>query len=352
MFTAAAAFGSLTSARQNPRDEYIPSLTPASVNVFQPSVDSFSPTSAKPYLPASRLLRVTPAAKTDERIHNLSQSSLRYIRIVPVANSRIRYSRLNTYSTRSVVLATLNFEVTPFTNFEVKLEAIELFVQGGAAENLGSSTGCELPVLCHARDDVAFVFRIAPDDGSLSSETALVRMLEVSIRATVLLSESYQPGISMQWATNVDFSLPLNSTFGGPSQVLQRNSRPTSFPMKPKDLISVEPPRHLYRKALSFKDLGVAVTLSAPACAEVGKQFDWDILIVNRSDKVRKFAMIVTPNNDEPPQKSTRQQMLALPESAVAHAVVDGHISFPATQNLAASNETTLLCLNPDIRVG
>lgn len=318
-----------------------------------------SPTRAQPYLPASRLLRVAPAAKTDERNHNISQSSLRFIRIVPIATSRIRYSRLNTYSTRSVVMANLDFEVTPFTNLEVNLESLDLSFLGGTVENLGPSDESKLPILCRARDDVTFVFKLIPDEGGhhSSSKTALVAMLDISIRASVRLSKAYQPKISMQWTTNVDFSLPLNPTFGGPSQVLQRNNRPTSLPMTPNDIAPIEPLHPLYRKTSSFADLGVAVTLSAPTYVEVGRQFDWDVFVVNRSDRVRRFAMIVTPTNKEPlGQKHTPQKLsFALPrntEDDVAHAVVDENVLFTTAQKLITSYEIVLLCLTPDVTFG
>ncbi|PGH02565.1 hypothetical protein GX51_04592 [Blastomyces parvus] len=358
-------------------DEYLPSGIPGSVNVFQSLAENTSQgqRNPQPFLPASRLLRVVPAAQEEASSYRVRQITQHPFRIIPIASARIRYSRLNTYSSKPTTIASLDFEVTPFTNFDVILEKTELALLDGQVESLTTDNGYALPVTCRPRDDVTLVYKLTPVPGmeASSSTTAVVYILDISLGATICVSDECRPRISMKWRTNVDFSLPLNPTFGGPSQVLQRSNRPASLPMTPSQSGGggSTPTTAAYEASaaalaanrrsayISTTDIGVTISFSGPSSVEVGKPFHWDVFIVNRSEKARKFAMAAVPRRKRADVRSSRH--ISRPSSSsvssgrrdeqIAEAVTDENIVY-AMQKNAIPYDTELICLSTDIRVG
>ncbi|KMU81439.1 hypothetical protein CISG_09152 [Coccidioides immitis RMSCC 3703] len=380
---ASAALSSSTRLHGTGQDDFLPSLTAGSLNIFQPLVGPASDNSSEMYLPASRLLHVAPV-KTEERVYNISESSHNPIRIVPVASAKIRYSRLNTYCNRPVAIASLDFEMTPFAKLETSLESIDLSLSSGIVENMGASAGLDLPILCRSRDDLTFVFKLTPNQTECynASTTAIHSVLDIHIRAVVLISENCQPKISMRWKASIDFSLPLNPIFGGPSQVLQRNCRPASLSMAPSeatlsgdrttqcaiglpngpaDLLSL----HGFRRPDSLSYLvhhfdqcpfGLTVYNSLPKPSSIELvHVSLEGSVVTRSNRVRKFAIIVIPMRNSlhrqrftSRQSSSAQSLHAL---EVAHAAVDESFTFSMVKTSVTSYETELICLNPDLKL-
>lgn len=341
-------------------DEYLPSLLPGSVNVFQSLNSGHANGQPEPYLPASRLLRVVPAAQLEKGAYSVQQQTCNPFRIIPIASARVRYSRLNTYSSRPTTIASLDFEVTPFTNFDVTLDEAELSLSAGKVESLTQLTDFTPPITCRPRDDVTLVYKLTPEDGGdpASSTTAIVSILSIYLGATIFVSAECRPKVIMQWKTNVDFSMPLNPTFGGPSQVLQRSNRPASLSVGSAQRVSTPPSvgAAANRRSYSSADLGVTISFAGPSEVEVGKAFHWDVFIVNRSDKSRKFAMAAIPRR----KRSDSRKHATRPSSSsavsvkggdVAEAVADENIVY-ARQKNATFYETQLISLSTDIRVG
>ncbi|KAJ9311291.1 hypothetical protein DTO271D3_8446 [Paecilomyces variotii] len=364
IFTASATLNPPKVSEHNNRDDrYLQSLVPASSNVFEPLAADPTLGTESPFLPASRLLRVVPAQHTEEPIYNIQQQTEHPTRIVPAASARIRYSRLNSYSSRPTTIASLDFEVTPFLTCEVVLEQAKLDLSDGNVETISDIPGLALPITCRPRDDVTLVYKLTPEYGPETnpSTTAMVSTLDIALAGVINLSDDCRPKISMQWRTNVDFSLPLNPTFGAPSQVLQRNKRPASLPMLPGQagLPPSLPPSNrssLRERAYSTTDLGVTISFSGPVSVEVSKPFYWDVFIVNRSGIPRKFTMTAIPRRKRPdPRKHVARPSSASAtsrkEDQVAEAVTDDNI-IHAMQKTAAGQDAELICLSTDIRVG
>ncbi|PTU22523.1 hypothetical protein P175DRAFT_0430990 [Aspergillus ochraceoroseus IBT 24754] len=364
IFIASATLNPTETRQADSREDvYLPSLVPASTNVLQPLASDAAFDHKDPFLPASRLLRVVPAQYSEDPIYNVHQESGHPTRIVPAASARIRYSRLNTYSGRPTTIANLDFEVTPFLNCEVIFDKADLHLSDGLIEALTDAPGVFPPVTCRPRDDITLVYRLTPEYGldSIPSTTAMVSMLDISLEAVVNVSDNCNPRILMQWTANVDFSMALNPTFGGPSQALQRNNRPASLPMIPShaNTPSSGVPANrssLRERAYSTTDLGMTISLSGPPSVEVGKPFSWSVFIVNRSTTPRKFAMIAIPRR----KRSDPRGHVARPSSSsmsnrrsdqVAEAVTDDNIVH-ALQKSVAGQEAELVCLSTDVRVG
>lgn len=346
-------------------DQYLPTSVPASLNVFQTLSEDPALKQSTPYLPASRLLRVVPATHTEEPIYNIQQQSHHPIRIIPAASARIRYSRLNTYSGRPTTIASLDFEVTPFANFEVTLQKAQLTLSDGHVEELSNVSGLVLPIPCRPRDNITLIYKLTPEYGPEPDPptTAMVSVLEISLGAIIQVSSDCHPQVSMMWKTNVDFSTPLNPIFGAPSQVLQRNNRPASLSMAPShgansSISNIAPSNRssLRERAYSTTELGVTISFSGPPTAEVGKAFHWDIFIVNRSGKARKLALVgIARRKRADPKKHvprpSSSSTASRKEDQVAEAVTDENIVY-AMQKNAAPHETELVCLSTDVRVG
>lgn len=357
-----------TESRQHDSrdDDYLPSLVPASTNILQPLSTDRSFRRTEPFLPASRLLRVVPATYSEDPIYNVQQYSGHPIRVVPAAGARIRYSRLNSYSGRPTTVASLDFEVTPFLNCDVTFDKAELSLSDGTIETLSEVPGLIPPITCRPRDDVTLVYKLTPEYGPEPnpSTTAIVSTLDISLEALVKVSDNCQPRISMRWRTNVDFSMTLNPTFGGPSQALQRNNRPTSLSMGGSHQATASgsggppPSRSSFReRAYSVTDVGVTISFSGPVSVVVGRPFPWGVFIVNRSTVPRKFAMVAIPRRKRTdprghvPRPSSSSMSHRSKENSVAEAVTDDNIVH-AMQKSASGQEAELVCLSTDVRVG
>lgn len=356
LFIASASLNPSEPCRsQDPEDDYLPALVPASTNMLQPL--SGDKSQKEPFLPASRLLRVVPTTYNEDPIYNIQQQHGHPFRVVPAASARIRYSRLNSYTGVPTTVASLDFEVTPFLTCDVSFEKADLSLSEGAIVSLSEIPGLTLPLTCRPRDDVTLVYKLTPEYGPETnpSSTAMISSLEISLEAVILLSDDCHPRIAMQWRTNVDFSMALNPTFGGPSQALQRNNRPASLSMSSQS--GATPNRSSLReRAYSVTDGGVTISFSGPVRVQVGSPFSWDVFIVNRSHAPRKFALIAIPRRKRVDPRGhvarpSSSSMSGRKEDQVAEAVTDDNIVH-ARQKSVAGQEAELISLSTDIRVG
>ena len=347
---------------EDPGDDYLPSLVPASTNMLQSLSGNKSLAQKEPFLPASRLLRVVPTTSTEDPIYHIQQQHGKSFRVVPAASARIRYSRLNSYSGLPTTVASLDFEVTPYLSCEVSFDKADLRLSDGTIEPLSDIPGLSLPLSCRPRDDVTLVYKLTPEYGpeTSPSTTAMMSMLDISLGAVILLADDCRPRISMEWRTTIDFSLALNPTFGGPSQALQRNNRPTSLTMpvshSSQQSTATANRSSLRERAYSVTDVGVTISFSGPMRVQVGTPFSWDVFIVNRSSVPRKFALIPIPRRKRADPmghvaRPSSSSITSRKEDHVAEAVTDDNIVH-AMQKSVAGQEAELISLSTDIRVG
>lgn len=302
--------------------------------------------------------------KSEESFASIRHNPPRAIRVIAAVSARVRYSRLNTYSTRPTTVASLDFEVTPYVDYDVVLEKADLMLYDGRVEDMTGTAGLKPPIVCRPKDDITFLYKLFPENGPelSTSTTALVGVLDIFLGAKLTVSDACQPRISMRWRTNVDFSMPLNPVFGGPSQGLQRNKRPASLPMTPlaagsssgiSTPVSRPPPRE---RAFSTSDQGVTISFSGPPTVVVGKVFHWSIFVLNNSLKPRKFAIvaIASRKRTESRRHATKPSTSSSDgqrDNSVAEAIADENIVY-AMQKSAVPNDTDLVSINTDIRVG
>lgn len=237
-------------------------------------------------------------------------------------------------------------------------------------EDLNKTKGMALPITCLSRDNVTFLYKIRPDD--LDTTNNNVKAVQISVAAKVTVSETCQPQISVRWQTSVDFTQPVNPGFGQPSQPIQRDHRPAQISVgsidsipnvnslaitRPDSLPSVElTTRH--QRSTSIPDFGVTMTFTSTRgldqILKPGDLFNWEVFIVNRSDRPRKLAILVIPKRrradrivtNRPPSTGDGRK-----DPNVAEAVLDENI-LHALQKHAAIEPAEIICYSTDVRVG
>lgn len=367
-------------------DEYLLSQTPSGLNLLESFSSDPDLGGIVPRLSALRVSRVVPATQVAiDLLRPLKNISRRSVKVYPAFSVRVRYARPITIPTNPSITASLDIDITPFAGHEVVLEIVKLTVNEGRVEDLNNVQGMALPMVCLPRDDVTFLYRIKPDDQETIKTN--IKLVQILVTAFVKISPTCSPQISMHWQTSVDFTPPLNSSFGTPSQPIRRDHRPAqlSIDSAPSSAISGTnviptisslalthpnpdalpdldaPIRH--QRTTSFPDFGVTITFidsSATISSKApGEEFTWQVFIVNRSSTSRKLALLVIPRHrrSNRPANTNRPQSTSTPFSrsgrdpSVADAFTDENI-LHAQQRNAAAEPAELICYSTDVRVG
>jgi len=373
-----SAVASLKPAEQvhpeNLREEYLPSQIPSGINLLESFNGDPSLGGIKPSLSALRVSRVMPSTQsTRESMRPLKNISRQSIKCYPAINARVRYSRPNSTPSHPLIVASLDVDITPFTNCEIILKQVHLNITGGSVDDINNIPGMSLPMKCLPQDDITFLYRVQPDDLDVTNKS-LIRALDISIQATANLSSVCQPHISMKWSTSLDFTPPVNPGYGNPTQPIQRPHRPAQLSIggvsfetvptvsslaitRPDALPSIDITTRKQRNS-SVANFGVTVTFTGPpstAPVRPGIPFIWTAFIVNRSDRPRKLALTVLPKRRRTEARITRPPSTGYvglhKDPKIADAVIDENIIY-AMQRSSAVNSTELLCLSTDTRVG
>ncbi|KAI9775974.1 MAG: hypothetical protein M1839_000673 [Geoglossum umbratile] len=376
VFSASANLKPVEQVQSEIIEKYLPSQIPSNLNLLESFRDDPALASITPHLSALRVSRVVPAAQVaKEFLQPLRDISQRAYRAVPAVSSRVRYPRLNTFASKPSIIACLDFDVTPFADCSVSLDQVNLTLSGGNVEALIGPHDSGIPLICKPRDDVTLLYRLTPDGIiEMNSHKSNIRILEVSITATALVTEDCHPRIEMKWRANVDFSAPLNPSFGGPGQHLQRINRPSDLPVTSRTGTASASPsttagsrpltlgpdtlpvgEYGHQRSISPGDSGLTITFSGPQDVHVGGVFRWEVFIVNRSSRPRKLLLVAIPKR----RKADTKRSAPWPPTAgggrkagsVTDAVVDENIVY-AMQKSAVMDPVDLVCLSTDIRIG
>jgi hypothetical protein len=389
------------------RSGYLESKVPSGLNLLQSFAGDSSLGSIEPRLSALRVSRVAPLTQSRPQPRSLKSLHSLAFKVFPIVHTRVRFARPNSVPSGPALVALLEVDFTPFFDCEVRLEEVKLQVEDGVVQDLSSSAGIQLPMVCVAHDHVTFLYRLMPDEVNWESRAnATTRDLDIDITITALVdADMCTPKLKMAWSTTVDFTLPLNPGFGthGLIPPIQRQHRPSQLSisgsngssMDAQSLIASPISRPDALPALeaatrnveaTIPDFGITMTLTGP-CEPIhlGEEFRWTVFVVNRSPaasataaagmpassappaavaSARKLALLAIPRrrrNDvrvlRPPSTSSgppvgqsqinskREQLL------VADAVLDDSVVH-AVQRSSLVDATELVCLSADVRVG
>ncbi|PNP42700.1 hypothetical protein TGAMA5MH_05441 [Trichoderma gamsii] len=357
---------------------YLTSGMPSGLNLLESFGSDSALNGVKPRLSALRVSRVAPVTRQQDfmtRLRTLPQLS---IRIFPVLHTRIRFSRPSTIPLSATIVALLEIDFTSHFDCEALLNDIKLSTPSGIVENLNDAAGLSLPLSCVSHDHITFLYHIKPKQTEANIPRDTSGNLEISISAAVhVVPGVCTPSLSMSWTTAIDFSLPVNPSFGTVSESgIQRSHRPTQLSIgsvaqainhlkspsaiRPDALPSLEASTN--RTEAVVPDLGITMSFTAPSHpVHPGDIFSWTVYVVNRTSSERgsnrpprKLALVAVPKRRRnevrpirPPSSSGRRRG----EKEIADAVLDENV-LHALQKNAVVESTELICLSADTRVG
>lgn len=321
-------------AVQQLRDPYLQSGVPAAFNLLEPLSHDPVLQGPVPRLAASRLSLVQPLNRNMGRPEvNTYRSPVNTFRAVPPLSTRIHYIKSKNNGRNASLVASLDIETAPFSSDSIELKSVRVTLTEGASVDLVARE-MPKPWICRPKDIAVYLFRltlnsILPDGVSPSA----AQTVAIEIDATILISDTSKPTISMRWKTGVDFSAALNPIYGAPGQSMQRSRRPSSLAMRSsssqgngalsisaqtenQDTQSQSSTESLHRqRALSVSDLGVTITFAAPPIVDMGKPFTWSIVVINGSRRPRRLKIVVIPTSQRRRENSHSSQASAVVQS-------------------------------------
>lgn len=255
------------------------------------------------------------------------------------------------------LMASLDLEVAYITGCRICIEDIRLSLRGGHVKTLADHNGAS--IVHKPGDQVTYLYKITPD--VVSDGTPVFgkdgHVLNMDIKAKVLVSEDCTPSVTISWQTAVDFTAEQNASL---VKAAHRLSNPTTQSLKPPNPDALPPHDSEIQQGEDAlgKVINVTLTISGPARVHVGDMFHWGVFIVNRSDKTRKLAVLVVPKRKR--EYDRHQSQLSTSSAGgyrgdgkdlLASAVVDENVIY-AKQKNARLDAAELMCLTTDVRVG
>ncbi|OAL30929.1 hypothetical protein AYO20_08514 [Fonsecaea nubica] len=330
-----------------------------------------------PYLAASRLERVLPMTATHKHRVHLQHVPSRRHRAVPATMSRIRYQKVNTFTTAPTTVALLDIDIIPFVRVDATIEHIDLSLKNGRTESLMPGF---LPMHARSGDCVTFLYRLYQNSDpdrhpGFGFANPNIDVLSIMLRLAMQVNEQCHPVLVMNWTTNVDFTPALNPSFGPPSQPIQRPNRPTSLPVHPDSGAVASAPTlstSLQPTFATDSRSGLSISFTAPMTpVQVGEPFTWKVLVMNNSTKTAKIAIIPLPRVQ---RQTTQTQLFAkrhAPKSStasfhprerrhtrcgedidIAQAIVDENVVYAMHHAQPVPPETDLMALTAELRIG
>ncbi|KAL8665447.1 MAG: hypothetical protein Q9168_007693 [Polycauliona sp. 1 TL-2023] len=347
-----------SNTTQRPGDRLLSSGVPASINVLEPLSRDRELQGLIPQLTALRLDRISTSTSSNAIQQSIRSRPQNPIPALPAISARVRYSKSGASSAQLATIASLDIETSPFDDKEIELTDVNMQLSAGSVEDLCAGHAINLPKTCQPRDNFVFLFRLLAnkDQDQEPKASSLSRTLEIWINARVYVSDQCRPSIQMRWRTAVDFSTALNPSYGGPSQAIQRNSRPSSLALVSDTALDSD--NKPQQQATTMPGFGVTMTLTAPREVCVGQPFTWDVFLVNRSDKARKLAIRAFPkrqagDHQSHMSKTSTSSAAGGQRRGLEHAdaVMDENRLY-GMQKSSNKDPVPIVCLSTDVRIG
>ncbi len=358
-FTVTATLRPDNSTRTDPtKDDYLPSHTPMPINLLEAFASDPELGDVRPHLSASRITKVFPAGHgTNSSVRTLQSSPRRQFRIFPALFWRIRYSRLHFGSKDVTVLASVELEVTSYADCDVSVNEVHLTLQDGEAVPFVGISGSRLPMRCRPGDLLSLLYKIKPasDYGDSSRSAQATYAVDLSVKTTAFLPGESHPSLDVRWSTRVDAALFRADVL---RDSLQNRGAGDGAHAATDDLQAANTQRPS-SSTTNLADFDITFTVSGPAQIYIGEIFQWNLLVVNRSDKARTLAVLVVPKRRRAEMKQHQSKHSSSStgalrdgqEEALAEAVLDDNVVY-VTQKSGYSEPAELVSLSPDIRIG
>lgn len=356
-----------------PKETYLEPFQPQAGNLFEPLGGSPGYEQDIPYLAISRLDSVLPLLPKDDHTFHLRSVPSRSIPTHLACSTRLKYSKSSIDDLSPSFIASLDIEMIPFVNIQGQIDLATARLDRGKVYALMDTV---LPIGCQSKDCITLLYRleqkkVIEGDSHLGSGSH-VDNLAIRIKVKLQLSDDCESIIDMQWTTNIDFGSTINRTSIG-SAVLphQRESTP-NMPVNGA-------------ASNSSKSIGMSLQQHAPGGQydtftisfaatdkpiKVGVPFVWSVLVVNKTSKPAKLAVIPLPRLQKPTTQvqqyakrhATRSSVISLHPSErgasdkeqpdIAQAVMDENVIYAMQHSGAVPPETDIMSLTPELRIG
>lgn len=366
-FTVTAALDPVDEVKSKfPQDEYLPSGVPLPMNLLGPFADDPALSGLRPQLSALRITKVALSTAMEPDAPQTLRSGSRYsFRAAPVLLWRIRYSRLSTSPKQTVLVASLDFEITAFAGCNVSVETVEVQITNGLAEILGGGSSAGHPAVYRPGDQFTLLCKLTPTDTYETTpiDHPRVHTMELNVHATALVSNDCTPQIVIRWKTGVDFPSPTASSLSGHIPLAPR-SLIESAGMTQKSEVNTQTSFTLIAHGTPQKNIlagafGISLTVSGPPHVYVGEVFQWNLFVINRTEKARTLAAIVIPrrrtsmrqHQSKPSLTSFASGFKEDKADRFAEAVVDDHAVY-ASQKSSVLEPAEVVSISTDVRIG
>ncbi|KAF2272561.1 uncharacterized protein EI97DRAFT_385496 [Westerdykella ornata] len=338
-------------------DDYLPSGVPTPMNLLQSFDNDPALAGVHPRLSAMRISKVvptTPLAK--ELVRPIRTGQRRLFRALSALIWRVRYSRMRASMRDASIIASLDLEVAHIPGCRLTVDAVELALGNGQVQPMAEyefGTCVQVP-----GDQVTYVYKLTPDltTERNSTQPANAHVLSLRMKARVMLANGPHPDIDVHWKTAVDFAAEHDADLVKAAQRLSNPNLPQHKAPNPDALPQDSASQQGDGRA--DKAINVVLTITGPWSVKVGDMFNWDVFVVNRSEKTRKLAVLVLPKRKRDYEKHISHPSVSSVggqgverTDVMANAVVDENIIY-AKQKHAKMDTADLLCLTTDVRIG
>ncbi|GAB7338745.1 hypothetical protein MBLNU457_5456t1 [Dothideomycetes sp. NU457] len=302
-------------------EDYMTSGVPLPQNLLQGLQNSPAFAGTKLQLPATRIQKVVPRSKVVSPEIRPVRGTSRQIAIVPALAVRLARSTIGHQT-----LISLEIEVLKWSNRGVVLEEVN---ESRMHEKHGPLHDIKLPQTMTVADKTTVIFRLDS-----------VNHTELHVNARALLSDDCSPRLSIHRSI---FPAPHN---GQASHVkLTRHwQRPTSQVSRPT--------------SMTVPDKGMTFSLSAPSRVNAGETFKLDILVVNRSVKKRRLAILAVTEAQKTGSTAKRSSKNASHPASdgttdIARPIVDENTLYRAQNGQSRhATQAEIVSLTADAKVG
>lgn len=326
-------------------DDYLPSNVPASINLMGPFSGDPNLEGISPHLAASKLHTSVPSTAIATQLNqSMKTGARRLFRAAPAFLWRIRFLRYPGLSGKNAIFACFDIEITQFAGCDVSMDKIHLQLSSGTVEIVSA----DLPHQCKPAEQFTHVYKLFPppelDEGGLNPRT-----LTISLAAAALVSDECIPKIRLKWKTALEMPPSRPTSASGPVAGMSMDSGfPHAQDSQAMTGQSSEP------KPVSAILPGISVNVKGPDTIHINEEFEWEVMIANRSDLVQRLAIIPVPQRKfdrHEPRLNSKKPIGDNWKDWLTDSVVDDNILY-SMQKRDALQATDLVCLTPDFRLG
>lgn len=271
------------ASNAKPGEQLLPSMVPQPINLLQPFEADPRFAGQRPYLSASRITKVAPAAPAPrDSGQRLRTAPKRLFRAGPALFWRIRFSKTTAPPKSSFMFATLEFETPQLWRCDVSVTAVELQLAQGKVQNIGPG----LPELLRTGEQYTVLFKLNAPPTLMHGPTSTDK-LDINITATAKIGDGCTPTLNIKWTTTADFQFDQHTKLNGTTQAAGNSHNQANGP----DSLPYTTDSNLEKPVTPVGPTGVTVTITGPDKIVVGKPFVWHVFIVNRSDAIQSLAI-------------------------------------------------------------